>query len=242
MTERQELTPNDKYTEICQRLDKLSTPLICDALPNVRLMDSKIVAVGENNRCIGRAYTVDSHQDSLSIMHALDDLHSFLDFLNCSDNDVVPTIIIIDSNGSPYGLAGGMCATAAKFQGFGGIVIDGFCRDIQEIRDSEIPFFSRGICAKSGSKDKIGTIKEKIQCGGVDVNPGDLIFADEDGIVVMSKEEAVSAILKGEEKQKKEDVVLQKLKDGAAFNQICNINEHTENIQSGAPSKLKLIV
>lgn len=202
-------------------------------------MDPIISPIGEKDQCIGRAYTVNSAQDSLSTMQALDDLQAFLALLNC-DTDIVPTILIIAANNAPYALAGGMCATVAKHNGFGGIITDGLCRDIKEIQKSELPFFAKGKCARSGSKDKVGTIREKIECGGVIVNPGDIIFADVDGIVVMNKEEAVSAISKGEEIQMKEDMVLQKINEGARFNQICNINEHIENLQSGIPSKLRL--
>ena len=240
MSSELELTLNSSYSELFKRLAKLNTPLICDGYPTVRLMDPNIVAISENQHCIGRAYTVNSGRDSLSMMEALDDLEPFLSSLNCSD-DMVPTIMIIATNNAPYAIAGGIAATVAQAKGYGGIILDGLCRDIQEILDSKIPFYARGKCARSGPKDKIGTVKQKIQCGGVDVEPGEIVFADMDGIVVLNKEEAILAILKGEEKQRKEDIVLKRIKDGARFNQISNIEEHLRNIRAGIPSKLKLI-
>jgi len=81
-----------------------------------------------------------------------------------------------------------------------------------------------------------------VQCGGVTVNPGEIIFADRDDVVVMDKEEATKAIAKGEEIQIKEDIALKRIQNGARFNEICNINEHIENIKNGIPSKLKLTV
>jgi 4-hydroxy-4-methyl-2-oxoglutarate aldolase len=240
MNSRPRLTTNSSYKEICQRLTNLTTPLICDASATVRLMDSAISPIGNKDQCIGRAYTVNSAQDSLSTMQALDDLPAFLQFLNC-ETDIVPTILTIASNGAPYALAGGMCTAVAKHNGFGGIVTDGFYRDKKEIKASELPFFAKGKCAKSGTKDKLGSIRDTIECGGVAVDPGDIIFADIDGIVVMNKEEAVFTIAKGEEIQIHEVIALQKIKEGARFNQICNIDEHIENIQSGKSSKLRLI-
>jgi 4-hydroxy-4-methyl-2-oxoglutarate aldolase len=243
MDSRPVLTTDSSYKEICQRLAKLTTPLICDASQEVRLMDSKIEPIGNNTQCIGRAYTVNSNQDSLSTMQALDDLQAFLAFLDDSKSDVVPIILTIASCGSPYALAGGMCASVAKAKGFGGVVIDGPCRDLEEIQATNLPFFAKGKCAKSGKKDKVGTRKEQIECGGVKVNPGDIIFADRDGVVAMSKEEAVSAITKGEEIQMKEDIALQKILEGARFNEICNIDEHVENLQSGiTPTRLRLTI
>lgn len=236
------LTTSSSYKEIYQRLVNLTTPAICDAYHDVRLMDNDIDPMGPREQCVGRAYTIDSNQDSLSTMQALDDLQAFLAFLKCPENDIIPTILIIASCGAPYALAGGMCATVAKLKGYGGVVTDGTCRDLREIKEADIPFFAKGKCAKSGTKDRVGRIKEQIVCGGIEINPGDIILADVDGIVVMSKEEAVTAITKAEEIQAKETVALDKIKNGARFNQICNIEEHVKNIEAGVPSKLRLTI
>lgn len=241
MLSRPALTTNSSYKEIFARLAKLTTPSICDANKDVRLMNQKIDPMNNNDQCIGLVYTVNSAQDSLSTMLALDDRLAFLAFLKLPDNEIAPPIILmIASCEAPYALVGGVCMTTAESKGFGGVVTDGLCRDIKEIQASSIPLFARGQCAKSGSKDKVGTIREQIECGGVKVNPGEIVFADVDGVVVMSKEEAVSAITKAEDIQEKEGIALQRIQGGARFNEICNINEHVENIRSGIPSTLKL--
>lgn len=180
-----------------------------------------------------------SAQDSLSTMQALDDLPAFLISLGCSDLDIVPTLLVIASCGAMHALAGGMCTAVAKANGFGGIVTDGYYRDIPKIKDTALPFFGKGKCAKSGTKDKIGTIRKPIVCGGIDINPGDIIFADVDGIVAMTKEEAVAAINKAELIQNMESTALQKITEGARFNQICNIDGDVHKLQEGLPSKLE---
>lgn len=106
-----------------------------------------------------------------------------------------------------------LCVTAAKENGFGGIVLDGNYRDVAKVEESKFPFFAVGICARAGQKRQ-GTIKQPIECGGVTVNPGDIIFADRDGIIVMNKAEAVDAIVKGEAIDLKEEKVLEKLRQG----------------------------
>ncbi|HAT1863890.1 TPA: RraA family protein [Legionella pneumophila] len=231
------------YVEICKRLSQLSTSLICDALPSVRLMDSDIHSFNTSpqTRIVGRAYTVNSAQDSLSTMQALDDLPNFMLALGCSD-DRVPILLVIASCGTKLAVAGGMCADVAKTKGFGGIITDGNCRDISEIRTTNIPFFAKGQCAKSGSKNKIGSIRKPINCGSVEVNPGELIFADEDGIIVMNKEEAVNAINKAEEIKKKEAAALTRIHEGARFDEICNLKEHMEKLENNEASSLKLTV
>ena len=231
------------YVEICKRLSQLSTPLICDALPSVRLMDSDIHSFNTSpqTKIVGRAYTVNSAQDSLSTMQALDDLPDFILELGCSD-DRVPILLVIASCGTKLAVAGGMCADVAKTKGFGGIITDGNCRDVSEIRATNLPFFAKGQCAKSGSKNKIGSIKKPINCGSVEVNPGELIFADEDGIIVMNKEEAVNAINKAEEIKEKEALALTRIHEGARFDEICNLKEHMEKLENNEASCLKLTV
>ncbi|KTD54049.1 RraA family protein [Legionella quateirensis] len=231
------------YVEICKRLSQLSTSLICDALPSVRLMDSDIHSFNTSpqTKIVGRAYTVNSAQDSLSTMQALDDLPDFILELGCSD-DRVPILLVIASCGTKLAVAGGMCADVAKTKGFGGIITDGNCRDVSEIRATNIPFFAKGQCAKSGSKNKIGSIKKPINCGSVEVNPGELIFADEDGIIVMNKEEAVNAINKAEEIKEKEALALTRIHEGARFDEICNLKEHMEKLENNEASCLKLTV
>ncbi|WP_454783444.1 RraA family protein [Legionella sp. WA2022007384] len=231
------------YIEICKRLSQLTTPLICDALPGVRLMDSDIHSFNTSpqTRIVGRAYTVNSAQDSLSTMQALDDLPDFMLALGCSD-DRVPILLVIASCGTKLAVAGGMCADVAKTKGFGGIITDGNCRDVSEIRTTNIPFLAKGQCAKSGSKNKIGSIRKPINCGSVEVNPGELIFADEDGIIVMNKEEAVNAINKAEEIKEKEAAALTRIHEGARFDEICNLKEHMEKLENNEASSLKLTV
>jgi 4-hydroxy-4-methyl-2-oxoglutarate aldolase len=227
------------YKEICQKLSQLTTPSICDALPTVRLMDPNIINFSEKAQCIGRAYPISSAQDSLSTMQALDDLAGFLKYLDYPDDDIVPILLIIASCHSTRALAGGMCAKVAQIKGFGGIITDGACRDIKEIKETNLPFFAKGRCAKSGTKDKIGTIRESIDCGGVRVNPGDIILADADGIVVMNKEEAILAIEKAKNKQQLEATAIQKIQEGARFDETCNLKEHMDNIKNKFPSGLQ---
>ncbi|WP_412755070.1 RraA family protein [Legionella pneumophila] len=231
------------YVEICKRLSQLTTPLICDALPSVRLMDSDVHSFNTSpqTRIVGRAYTVNSAQDSLSTMQALDDLPDFMLALGCAD-DRVPILLVIASCGTKLAVAGGMCADVAKTKGFGGIITDGNCRDVSEIRTTDIPFFAKGQCAKSGSKNKIGSIRKPINCGSVEVNPGELIFADEDGIIVMNKEEAVNAINKAEEIKEKEAAAITRIHEGTRFDEICNLKKHMEKLENNEASSLKLTV
>lgn len=74
----------------------------------------------------------------------------------------------------------------------------------------------------------------------IEIHPGDLVLADADGGVVMNKEEAIQAISKAESIQEQEAIAFERLKNGASFNQICNIDEHIDNLEKGVSSTLRL--
>ncbi|MEM9908005.1 MAG: RraA family protein, partial [Cyanobacteria bacterium P01_D01_bin.44] len=79
---------------------------------------------------------------------------------------------------------GNVCAIAQK-RGIAGFVVDGVIRDVAEVREYQFPVFARGAMPIPGKKQGPGTLNEPITCGGVRVNPGDIVVADEEGIVVV---------------------------------------------------------
>jgi len=113
---------------------------------------------------------------------------------------------------------GGLLTTAAMYRKAAGVVTDGGVRDYNEITGLGFPAFSRGIrsCDSLGRMDarERGT---PVVCGGIRVCPGDLIFADVDGVVVVPHQIAVEVIDKAWEKVVKEDVTRRELRAGASL-------------------------
>lgn len=94
-------------------------------------------------------------------------------------------VVVCQAGDLEYAVAGGnVCATAQK-NGIAGFVIDGLVRDIAEIRDCSFPVFARGLVPKPGGKHGEGILNGPVSCGGVAVQPGDWIIADEEGIAVV---------------------------------------------------------
>ena len=83
---------------------------------------------------------------------------------------------------------GEMTSLGAKMRGASGVIIDGSVTDVVEIRQQGMPTFARAISARVGRRLGLagGAINEPVECGGVLVCPGDLVLADDNGIVVMS--------------------------------------------------------
>lgn len=94
-------------------------------------------------------------------------------------------VVVCQAGDLDYAVAGGnVCATAQK-HGIAGFVIDGLVRDLGEIRDCAFPVFARGLVPKPGGKHGEGILNGPVTCGGVSVQPGDWIIADEEGIAVV---------------------------------------------------------
>jgi len=105
-------------------------------------------------------------------------------------------VLVIDRAGDmSYACFGEMTARAAKQRGAAGVVADGLVTDVIQIEDIGVPVFARGASARTGRLlDLGGEVNTVVTCGGVTVRPGDLIHADDNGILVIPMEEAARAV------------------------------------------------
>ena len=102
----------------------------------------------------------------------------------------VGSIIVAQSNTVDYSVIGGNVARIAQLRGITGFVIDGTVRDIAEIREHKMPVFGRGVLPMPGGKKNAVPVNVPIVAGGINVNPGDVIVADEEGVAVIPKDKA----------------------------------------------------
>ncbi len=119
------------------------------------------------------------------------------------------------------GLWGSLLSTGARNKGAKGAIIDGISRDIVAIKEMGFPVFVKGI-APGDSKGRIEIIgyNQPIKCGGVWINPGDIVFGDDDGVVVIPKEIAIEVIELAEEKYIKERKFIKGLQSGASIKEM----------------------
>jgi len=100
-------------------------------------------------------------------------------------------VLVINARGVLNGaLVGGNVCRGLVHRGLAGLVADGAVRDASEIQQDGLATFARGITTVMGPIDGPGEVNVPIACGGVVVNPGDIVVADEDGIVVIRPSEA----------------------------------------------------
>lgn len=100
-------------------------------------------------------------------------------------------VLVVNGRASLNGaLFGSNVCRGLLHRGVAGLIVDGAVRDVSEIQTDGLPVFARGASAGMGPIDGPGEVNVPIACGGVVVNPGDIVVADEDGIVVVHPDEA----------------------------------------------------
>jgi len=104
------------------------------------------------------------------------------------------------TDGADYAGIGGLMATAMKYRGFAGAVIDASIRDTPQIRKLQFPVFSRGVAPSTTINHyRVTGVNVPVTCAGARVNPGDIVTADEDGVAVVPRAEAADVLKKSQE-------------------------------------------
>ena len=108
--------------------------------------------------------------------------------------------VMVLEDGADFGGIGALMATAMKYRGLAGAVIDGSARDTPQIRRLQFPVFSRGIVPSTTINHyRFAGANVPVTCAGVRVNPGDIIVADEDGVAVVPLARAAEVLKKAQE-------------------------------------------
>lgn len=159
---------------------------LADFLGREQVMDIGIRPLWDSPRVAGPAYTVRCEPGDNLMLHA------------AIYRAEPGSVIVVESGDLDYALAGGNVCAVAQRRGIAAFVLDGLLRDLAEVRDAGFPVFARGVVPIPGAKKKLGSLGGPVRVGGVSVHPGDIVVADEEGIVVTPaarQEEILSAAL-----------------------------------------------
>jgi len=145
---------------------------------------------------VGRAVTVKLDKEEHDEGSA--EFQGAIDAIDASGPNSVYVIVLED--GADIAGIGGLMGTAMKVRGFSGAVIDGGVRDTPQLRKIQFPVYSRGATpGTSIGHYRFAGSNIKVMCGGVEVNAGDIITADEDGIAVVPADKAEEVLEKAEQ-------------------------------------------
>jgi RraA family protein len=166
--------------EFMQKFAEFDSPDISDQLNRLYALRSEIRCLtGKHHKAVGPACTVKVFPgDNLMV-------HKALDVVEPGD------IMVVDAGESRMNAAlGSLISTKATHRGIRGIVVDGYVRDLPEIKTLDFPVFARGTTPIGPLHRGPGEINYPICCGGVVVNPGDIVVADGFGVVIVPKDNA----------------------------------------------------
>ena len=174
---------NENYKELPPLLDEalveraklFGTAELCDGMKGLGIerngcMDAGIMPIDENLKMVGTAATVETQDGDNFPIHVA--------IYQCKPGYV----LCIDGKGcTERAYLGDLMGGAAKAIGIKGLVVDGMVRDRTGLRDMHLPVYSRGFMQNSPTKKGPGKINEPIMCGGVRVQPGDLVVGQDQG-------------------------------------------------------------
>jgi 4-hydroxy-4-methyl-2-oxoglutarate aldolase len=180
----------------------MTTPAALASVGEVAVLDG-FEPAWPSARVHGPAFTVRGGPgDNLALHHAL--------------AEAAPGDVIVLAAGGERGRAhlGGIVASAARARGIAGIVVDGAIRDRAELEDIGLPVFHRGVSPLKPTKDGPAELRVPVEIDGVDIEPGDLIAADADGVVVVLRADAAKLLAAARDLEAREREILAHVEAG----------------------------
>lgn len=176
---------------------------IHEAAGQIGLLPPEIRPIQTGSAVVGTAVTVLCPPGDNMMVHAAVEV--------VEPGDV---LVIAVSEPTNAGMFGELLATSLVAHGCLGLVSDASVRDVRELREMGFPVWSRAIHAQGTVKQTAGSVNVPVVIGGQEIDPGDLVLADDDGVVVVGRERAAEVLAAAKERLEREAEVRERLRNG----------------------------
>ena len=189
--------------DVVAALARYGVATIHEAMGRLGLAEPRLRPVYPGARLCGPAVTVLAQPGDNWMLHVAAE--------QVRPGDVV---VVACTTQTVDGFFGELLATSMRARGAVGLVIDGGCRDIAELQAMDFPVFARAIHARGTVKATLGSVNVPVVCAGVVVEPGDVVAADADGVVVVPRARAADVAEASRKREEKEAVNRARLASG----------------------------